>query len=150
MKNNMENKHIIIQLLKKKWVNITEARINITSLIYNSEKWLSLQQITQCLQSTYNRATVYRVLSLLQREGFIDKKVDLENTSWYFFRHMQKEGNNGQTAVDEHTYFKCVGCGAITVLEDHEGAIPVPDGFVTVSCNLIISGYCDGCSKTIN
>jgi Fe2+ or Zn2+ uptake regulation protein len=143
-------KQMIIRLLKTKAVNITEARIDITSIIYQSQKWLSLTDILQHKNNAYNRATVFRTLRLLYNQGFIEKMVDIHKTAYYFFRQKQENDKNEAAIVDEHTYFNCLGCGGITILPAHGETISVPEGFKKVSGNLIISGYCDTCSKIYN
>ena len=150
MNTDTVTKHIIIQLLKAKAVNVTEARVDITSIIYQSKKWLSLTDILQHEKNTYNRATVFRTLRLLFSEGFIEKMVDIHKTAYYLFRQNQDKNKTEAVVVDEHTYFNCLGCGGITILPAHGEAIPVPEGFKKVSGNLIISGYCNTCSKIYN
>jgi Fur family ferric uptake transcriptional regulator len=148
MKDDVVTRHII-KLLRRKAIPITEARVNITAIIYRSPKWLSLSDIVRKVNNTHDRVTIYRALCLLVNHGFVQKLVDIEKISYYFFNHELTKNEKVQTAT-EHTYFKCITCGGITILPDIDTGIPLPEGFIKTGGNLVISGYCGNCSPHSN
>jgi len=141
----------IVHLLKERSISITDARVRITAIIYTADKWISLADILHTVNNEFDRATVYRVLCLLHENGFLYKLVDMGKISYYMFN---KTGNVEQVAQKErpleHTWFKCLNCGRISVLPGDDIAVHLPEGFTKTASNLLISGYCNNCASARN
>ncbi len=146
----MVTRHIV-QLFKKNAINVTDARVRITAIIYNAGKWISLAAILRAVNNEFDRTTVYRVLCMLCDNGFLNKLVDIEKISYYMFSDAGAGSDKKQVQDQhEHTYFKCMSCGSISPLPAHDTIIHLPEGFTKTSSNLLISGYCDHCAPTCN
>ena len=89
-----------------------------------------------------DRATVYRTLDLLKREGLIDE-LDL--------LHLRGEMHYYETRTEkEHFHFACFGCGRIEevaspLFEELQRRVGDEHGFQIATARLEIGGYCPEC-----
>ncbi len=90
-----------------------------------------------------DRATVYRTLELLKKQGLIDELdlMHLRGEMHYF------EARTGE----EHFHLACFGCGRIEevstpLFEQLKGLVGKEKGFAIQTARLEIGGYCSDCA----
>jgi Fur family ferric uptake transcriptional regulator len=91
-----------------------------------------------------DRATVYRTLELLKKQGLVDELdlMHLRGEMHYY------EVRNGE---DEHFHLACLGCGRIEeistpLFEQLKQSVGKEKGFAIQTARLEIGGYCAGCA----
>src|SRR5690348_16088714 len=96
-------------LLAERGIRMTNQRRAILTVIETAKKHLDASQIlrkAQKMDASVDRATVYRTLSLLKRQGLIDE-LDL--------MHLNGEGHYYERKLGrDHIHMACLRCGRIT------------------------------------
>jgi len=126
-------------LLKKRGYSLTAPRLKLFSVLQNHNA-CSINELTALL-SNYDRATVYRTVSLFERLGIVNRlqlgwKYKLE-LSDVFHHH--------------HHHLTCTNCGKVTILredstiENRIKSLSDKNGFLITDHQLEIRGLCQVC-----
>jgi len=133
--------------LAERGIRMTDQRRAILSVIETANKHLDASQIlrkAQKMDTSVDRATVYRTLKLLKRHGLIDE-LDL--------MHLNGEGHYYERKLSqEHIHIACLRCGKITEFvsprfDDLKGQIEQECRFHIAVARLEIGGYCNSCRR---
>jgi Fur family transcriptional regulator, ferric uptake regulator len=94
-----------------------------------------------------DRATVYRTLDLLKKEGLVDE-LDLMHLRGEMHYYEPRTG-------DEHFHLACFGCGRIEeistpLFEQLKLSVGRQKGFAIQTARLEIGGYCSDCAAKAN
>ena len=128
-------------------VRITPQRRVLVGIIQDSPRHLDaakLLQLAQKQDSQIDRATVYRTISLLKKQGLIDELdlMHLEGEKHYY---------EAKTSRD-HCHIACLRCGAImeyasSSFERLKAEIARESGFQIRVARLELGGFCPRCRK---
>lgn len=130
------------EILKQHKLRVTDNRIKLIELLSAQEVALSAQDIEERLPGS-DRVTLYRSLKSFQEKGIIHKAVDGTDTPKFAMCVSNCTEHNHQ---DNHIHFHCDSCGNTYCLEEMEvPSFTVPEGFVTQSTNVVVSGMCSKC-----
>ena len=100
------------QILHNRGIRLTAKRNAIVEILENSNQHLDASGLLKAAQEKMqiDRATVYRTLDLLKRQGLIDE-LDL--------MHMRGEMHyyEARSESQDHFHFVCFGCGQVSEME---------------------------------
>jgi len=126
---------------------MTDQRRAILSVIETAHKHLDATQILRKAQKTdasIDRATVYRTLALLKRQGLIDE-LDL--------MHLNGEGHYYERKLGrDHVHMACLRCGKITEFmserfDSLKNELEQECRFHIMVARLEVGGYCSACRR---
>lgn len=126
----------IIAALRADGMRVTEARKAIIDVLISAESPMTMQEIFDAAENAPDFATVYRVVTLLEKQGFAHKMEAGRGQPYY-------------ELSDRHNdHLICTGCGKIFAI-DH---CPVPvatiekaHNFKVESHSLVLYGKCADC-----
>lgn len=134
--------------LSSRGVRLTAQRRTILGIIETASKHLPAAHIlrkAQKIDSTINRATVYRTLSLLKQHGLIDELdlMHVEGEAHYYERR----------AGRDHLHMTCLRCGQVrefesALLDKLKRQVEQECRFDIAVVRLEIGGYCAQCVDT--
>jgi Fe2+ or Zn2+ uptake regulation protein len=131
--------------LAERGIRMTNQRRAILTVIETARKHLDASQIlrkAQKMDASVDRATVYRTLSLLKRQGLIDE-LDL--------MHLNGEGHYYERKLGrDHIHMACLRCGRITEFmserfDSLKNELEQECRFHIVVTRLEVGGYCSVC-----
>ena len=134
-------------LLAARGIRMTEQRRAILSVIETANKHLDASQIlrkAKRLDASVDRATVYRTLGLLKRQGMIDE-LDL--------MHLNGEGHYYERKLArDHIHIACLRCGKITEFlserfDSLKNELEQECQFHILVARLEVGGYCSTCRR---
>lgn len=132
--------------LKASGVRPTAMRLLVYRELCIAHHPVSLKEMEERLV-TADRSTIFRTLELLLCHRLAHGVNDGSGTQKYEACH----GHGACSPEDHHPHFRCVQCQRTFCLEDtHVPTVPLPEGFVALSVNHVISGLCPDCRKTID
>ncbi len=132
-------------LLTKRGVRMTSQRRAILTVIETAKRHLDANQILRRVKTTdatVDRATLYRTINLLKRQGLIDE-LDL--------MHIRGEGHYYERKVGrDHIHMTCLRCGAVTEVVNEQfdslrTQLEHDARFEILVARLEIGGYCSKC-----
>ena len=131
--------------LTARGVRMTQQRRTILSIIEPAKPHLDASQIlrrAKKLDSSVDRVTVYRTLSLLKRHGLVDELdlLHLRGHSHFYERRAQRD----------HLHMACLRCGKImefesSLFERLKGQVERECRFHIVVTRVEMGGYCTDC-----
>lgn len=131
--------------LSSRGVRLTSQRRAILGVIETASKHLAAGQILRRAQKgdpTVNRATVYRTLSLLKRQGLIDELdlMHVEGEAHYYERRPNRD----------HLHMTCLRCAQVREFESPffeklKAQVEQKCRFDIAVARLEIGGYCSKC-----
>jgi Fe2+ or Zn2+ uptake regulation protein len=133
--------------LAERGIRMTNQRRAILTVIETARKHLDASQIlrkAQKMDASVDRATVYRTLSLLKRQGLIDE-LDL--------MHLNGEGHYYERKLGrDHIHMACLRCGRITEFmserfDSLKNELEQECRFHIVVTRLEVGGYCSVCRR---
>jgi Fur family ferric uptake transcriptional regulator len=133
--------------LAERGVRMTDQRRAILSVIETASKHLDASQIqrkAQKMDSSVDRATVYRTLALLKRQGLIDE-LDL--------MHLKGEGHYYERKLGrDHIHMACLRCGKIAEFmserfDSLKSELEQECRFHIMVARLEVGGYCSACRR---
>lgn len=101
----------------------------------------SVVDLIDCLGSTMNRTTVYRILDRLEDEGTLHSFVGESGLKWY----AKHDGHKNSSMQTVHPHFQCRNCGTSKCVEA-DVQLPDLDAFSIETASLLLTGICDQCS----
>jgi Fur family transcriptional regulator, ferric uptake regulator len=134
-------------LLAERGIRMTTQRRAILTVIETAKKHLDASQIlrrAQKIDASVDRATVYRTLSLLKRQGMIDE-LDLMHLKGERHYYERKVGR-------DHIHMACLRCGKITEFlserfDSLKNELEQECRFRIVVTRLEVGGYCSACRR---
>jgi Fe2+ or Zn2+ uptake regulation protein len=131
--------------LASRGVRLTSKRKALLKILENADQHLDAAGLLKAAQQhmEIDRATVYRTIDLLKREGLIDE-LDL--------MHLRGEMHYYEARTDkEHFHFACFGCGKIEevstpLFDELLHRVAKDGGFQIEAARLEIGGYCSVCA----
>ncbi len=133
-------------LLKEKELRITRQRLEILRLVRNSKRHLDAEEIFLKLRrknKQVSKATVYRFLDRLEKEGLVFKLDFRDGRARY------------ESAVEatHHDHLICIACGAVTEFHDAkieklQREIAAAHGFTLVEHIHQLYGLCPDCQNS--
>lgn len=134
-------------VLAQRGIRMTGQRRAILSVIETANKHLDASQIlhrAKKMDASVDRATVYRTLALLKRQGLVDE-LDL--------MHIKGEGHYYERKLErDHIHMACVRCGKITEFmskrfDSLKSELEQECRFRILIARLEVGGYCSECRR---
>ena len=128
-------------------LRMTQQRRAILRVLETASKHLDASQVlrkARQLDASVDRATVYRTLRLLKRQGLIDE-LDL--------MHIHGEGHYYERKLNrDHIHMACLRCGKITefmseIFDSLKQQLERDCRFTIVVARLEVGGYCSQCRR---
>jgi Fur family transcriptional regulator, ferric uptake regulator len=134
---------MLLDILKKNQLSITEGRKKILELFLNSPGALAHADIEKSTDTSFDRVTVYRTLQTFVEKGIIHNIPTTDNSILYA---LCKDNCEAGHHHDNHVHFICDVCDK-TICMDHVSIpkVKLPKGFKQNQVDLVISGVCDQC-----
>ena len=136
---------MLLDILKKNNLSITDSRKKILELFLNSDGALAHADIEKNTGEVFDRVTVYRTLQTFVDKGIIHLIPTTDNAVLYALcRHNCEAGHHH----DNHVHFICNQCNKTICLDDV--TVPVvrlPKGFTPHLAQMVVNGICDDCRK---
>ncbi|MDE2430567.1 MAG: transcriptional repressor [Burkholderiales bacterium] len=146
-------------LLREAGVRVTDARINVLSVLLLSKRALSHLE-TQDALPDMDRVTLYRALDCLTDAGLAHKISGDDRVFRYSSGSAQHaESGHAHNLRDPHGHFKCTRCARVFCLDDAQQPASLREqlqvtlqstlgrGFQSHDIELTIKGWCADCSK---
>ena len=133
------------ETLAERGIRLTAKRRAILQILEDADQHLDAAGLLKAAQQQLkvDRATVYRTLDLLKRQGLIDE-LDL--------MHLRGEMHYYEARTDEqeHFHFACFGCGKIAEVQashysELKRQVEQEHGVQIEVARLEIGGYCKEC-----
>ena len=127
-------------------MRFTPIRRNMVSLFMNNPGiGFSEAEINECMNSRFDRTTVYRSIRLLLKEVFIHKIVCENGVLKYAL-------TPAEPIEPAHAHFQCSRCKKVSCLtQTPVKPVGLPTGFQAIQINLLIHGICPQCTlESIN
>jgi Fur family ferric uptake transcriptional regulator len=132
----------LIEILKKKALNITAPRLNILALFYEHTGCLSHDDVSKALGGVIDRVTIYRTLRAFVRKEILYCIPTVNNHLLY---SLQMTGTPHHTPV-QHALFICEQCRRVYPMDSIDlGLQKMPGNFVIHHCSVVINGKCKDC-----
>jgi Fur family ferric uptake transcriptional regulator len=135
------------QLLKSINMSVTDSRRQILDLFLDKKGGaLKHGDIEKSLMGL-DRVTIYRTLQTFAEKGLIHSIPASDGSARYALCHSHcSEGHHH----DNHVHFHCQECGATQCLDDVSiPFVKIPQGFLSERIEMVITGYCNGCSPKL-
>ncbi len=133
--------------LKDNKLSVTAARQKILQLFLQSGGALSHADIEKNAGTQFDRVTIYRTLQAFVEKGLIHTIPSSDNSIKYALcKDDCSEGHHN----DHHVHFLCDACNNTYCLNGVElPIVRLPDGYKFVSIDIVVKGYCRGCTQKI-
>lgn len=135
----------ILNILKKSNLSVTQSRVDILSLFFETKGALAHSSIEKLSGKNFDRVTIYRTLHTFMEKGIIHSIPTADNSILYAL--CQEHCHDGHH-VDNHVHFICDNCGKTFCLDKIiTPNIKLPKGFQTLQTNVLLEGICDKCAS---
>ena len=134
---------MILDILKKNQLSITDSRKKILELFLKSDGALAHADIEKNTGETFDRVTVYRTLQTFVEKGIIHLIPTTDNSILYA---LCKDNCEAGHHHDDHVHFICNSCGKTICLD--EVTVPkvkLPKGFTPEQGQMVVKGICGDC-----
>jgi len=134
---------MVLDILKKNQLSVTEGRKKILELFINSEGALAHSDIEKKTGEIFDRVTVYRTLTTFVEKGIIHLIPTTDNSILYA---LCKDNCEAGHHHDNHVHFICYVCNKTICLD--EVTVPevkLPKGFTPSHSEMVVTGVCDDC-----
>ena len=134
---------MVLDILKKNQLSVTEGRKKILELFINSTGALAHADIEKSTGDNFDRVTVYRTLQTFVEKGIIHLIPTTDNSILYALCKDNCEAGNHH---DNHVHFICDVCNKTICLD--EVTVPqvkLPKGFKPNNAAMVVSGVCGEC-----
>ncbi|MEO6547449.1 MAG: transcriptional repressor [Ferruginibacter sp.] len=134
---------MVLNILKKSKLSITDSRKKILQLFLSSGGALAHADIEKFTGEIFDRVTVYRTLQTFVEKGIIHHIPTTDNSILYALcKDNCEEGHHH----DNHVHFICDVCCKTICLEDVIiPQVKLPKGFMPKHAEMVVSGVCDDC-----
>jgi Fur family transcriptional regulator, ferric uptake regulator len=134
---------MILDILKKNRLSVTDGRKKILELFLNSDGALAHADIEKATGEIFDRVTVYRTLQTFVEKGIVHQIPTTDNSILYALcKDNCEEGHHH----DNHVHFICDVCSKTICLEDVMiPLVKLPTGFTPNHAEMVVSGVCADC-----
>ncbi|MEI7472154.1 MAG: transcriptional repressor [Chitinophagaceae bacterium] len=134
---------LLLDILKRNGLSVTESRKSILALFLQREAALAHADIEKSTNESFDRVTVYRTLQTFVEKGIIHNIPTTDNSILYALcKDNCEEGHHH----DNHVHFICTDCEKTICLEDVTVPhVKLPKGFKPHHAAMIVKGICDDC-----
>ena len=141
--DNLHNMNNIPDILKRNNLSITDGRMKILELFYNSDGALAHADIEKKTGLAVDRVTVYRTLQTFVEKGIIHQVPTTDNSILYALcKHNCEKGHHH----DNHVHFVCNQCEATVCLDEVTvPAVKLPVGFRPIQAAMIVTKNSKNC-----
>lgn len=135
-----QTEQTFIAALKAAGYSVTSARKAVFSALSSADS-ITMRELTQHLENSVDRASVYRAVDLFQQLGII-QRVQI---GWKYRLELSDQFN------PHHHHIHCAQCGRVLsipadeALENHIHQLAAKSGFSLQSHQLELSGICETC-----
>ncbi len=131
------------EILKKNNMSVTDSRLQILDLFYETEGALAHADIEKQTSDKIDRVTIYRTLQTFEEKGIVHTIPTADNSVKYALcKEHCEEGHHH----DNHVHFVCEHCGKTTCLDDVlVPEVKLPRGFEPHQSNMVVNGLCKEC-----
>lgn len=131
----------LTRLLKSHGYSLTKPRIEVFKYLIGKEP-LSISAVTKSLETTVDRASIYRTVTLFQQLGIVQR----HNIGWKYKIELT------DMFSDHHHHFTCTLCGKIvaineTELESFIDSLAKQYGFTATQHQIELQGICASCKR---
>lgn len=134
-----------LQILKSKNLSITPCRLAILKLFSDKTSAISNSNVEESIKSSFDRVTIYRTLKSFLEIGIIHKIPDDNGEIKYAL--CRENHCPDHIHAHEHLHFKCIQCLETSCLEEIKvPSISMPEGYTTMTTNILVQGICKKCS----
>lgn len=134
---------MVLEILRKNQLSVTEGRKKILELFLSSEGALAHADIERRTGESFDRVTVYRTLHTFVERGIIHQIPTTDNSVLYA---MCKDNCGEGHHHDNHVHFICESCGRTTCLDEVTvPAVKLPRGFSPKHAQMVVNGICGDC-----
>ena len=134
---------MILEILKKNQLSVTDGRKKILELFLNSEGALEHADIEKKTGENFDRVTVYRTLQTFGEKGIIHHIPTTDNSILYA---LCKDNCEAGHHHDNHVHFVCDVCNKTICLDDVTvPAVKLPKGFTPEQAEMVVKGVCADC-----
>lgn len=133
----------LTKTLKDQGYSLTSARKAVFNALLDSEP-LTMAGLTKSVGTTIDRASIYRVVSLFEQLGIIQRL----QIGWKYQLELSDE------FAAHHHHMSCIKCGVITAFEESTTLefelkqLASEAGFYETGHQLEIRGLCTNCQKS--
>ncbi len=129
-------------VLHQRGHRLTRPRLLVWSVLSGTGQHLTVEVLTQQvneIDSTINRASIYRTLRLFQELNMVRESSLGEGESWWELSH-----------PDEHIHLVCDRCGSVdhhvgSLVETMARHLDDHHGFEVGSIDVVVKGRCPAC-----
>jgi Fur family ferric uptake transcriptional regulator len=133
------------QILEKKGLKKTPARLDVLEALLESNSALSQHEIELKFEKHFDRITLYRTLRSFEEKGVIHRIYNSFGEAKYALCHDTCEEH---AHSDHHLHFNCLNCKrTFCINEVHIPAFTLPEGLVPIQYNFSIEGICEKCKQ---
>lgn len=137
----------VTDILQKHNLKNTKLRKAVLSLLMQSDKGLSHQDLSKALEVTFDRVTLFRTLHSFEESGILHKIIDLNGTAKYAYSLPE-----ASLSEHSHAHFICLKCQQVFCLEEvfPLDEVKVPKGFRKKAIDVQVKGFCPKCVVLFN
>lgn len=131
-------------ILKEKNLKTTKLRIAVLELLEQSQQGYTHQELSQMLDISFDRASLFRTLSQLEEADIVHKIYDLEGVANYAINPIV----GGKSKENCSVHFICTICGKISCLEEYPSNFEQyykQNNFEIEEVDVTIKGNCTDC-----
>ena len=134
---------MILDILKKNKLSVTDGRKKILELFLNNNGALAHADIEKFTGETFDRVTVYRTLQTFVERGIIHHIQTKDNSILYALCKDDCEAGHHH---DNHVHFICDDCTKTICLDDVMiPQVKLPVGFTPKHAEMVVTGICNEC-----
>ncbi len=131
------------ELLKSSQLSITQSRILLLRILYETKLPLSGKDIEHLMNNKCDRATIYRNLNAFTGKGIIQRILSDDALKFKMNHHNDKHEKDM-----DHIHFQCNKCHKVICLEellvkDYQ----LPEGFSKIENQFLVVGICKNCNE---
>lgn len=128
------------KILKNNGLRVTQARLTILAFFESANRSFSLPELEERLLDKMDRATIYRNLLSLYKNGILHQVKDGNGVSKYIITKRDVAGN--------HAHFVCLNCGKLECLNNMLISTPkLPEGYSLKRQEYLVEGLCEHCAN---
>ncbi len=130
-------------ILEEHGLKKTRLRHAVLSILVDTDKGLSHQDISKALDIDFDRVTLFRTLHSFEETGILHKIIDPNGTAKYAYSAPEKDEKE-----HSHAHFICLKCEHIFCLDDifPLQSVKVPKGFKKSTLDVQVKGWCKDCA----
>lgn len=131
------------EILQQHSLKNTRLRKAVLSVLMQSDKGLSHQDLSKALDVNFDRVTLFRTLHAFEESGILHKIIDPNGIAKYAFSPSQ------QAEKHCHAHFICLQCEEVFCLDEIYplDEARVPKGFQKKTIDVQIKGLCQKCNN---